>query len=147
MNILLVEDQEVKVQDALRCLRPMGVVRHAWSYVDAKRALKEGWATAVVLDMTLPIYTGQARGPDSPYVYGGEELLKWAYPRLDMPPTVIFTQFDSFVDRGASDSLETLASRLSSDYPTCYRGVVRYGIGLPWEEQLVALISSIDRNG
>lgn len=137
MKILLVEDQERKALDAMACLHALGTVRHVWSFVGAKRALREEWADVLILDMTLPIFSGPQGGEATSYVYGGEELLKWAVPRCQVPPTVLFTQFDTFTDRSITESLATLEQRLKADYPRVVRGAVLYGVGLGWEQDLL----------
>jgi CheY-like chemotaxis protein len=145
LKVLLVEDQQLKAADALTCIRQVASeVRHVTSYVDAKRMMKERWADVIVLDMTLPVHVEQAAAT-APYVYGGEELLKWACPRMRVPPTIVFTQFDSFSDRGTTDSLDTLYARLVRDYPTVVCGRVRYGVDLSWEGELLLLIDELKR--
>jgi CheY-like chemotaxis protein len=142
LNILLVEDQQLKAKEAIDCLSRLPAdVTHVTSFVDAKRCMKSSRADLLVLDMSLPVHTEQASST-APVVYGGEELLKWAYPRIPVPPTIVFTQFDSFADRGVTDSLDTLYQRLKQDYPTVVIGSVRYGVGLDWAAQLLRHIEA-----
>lgn len=143
MKFLLIEDQQTKAHDALACLTSVGSVRHVWSFVEAKRALRDAWADVLVLDMSLPVFSGQQTSMAPSYVYGGEELLKWACPRLDVPPTIVFTQFDNFSDRGIVDSLQTLEERLKVQFPSVVCGAIRYGVGLKWQEELLHSIEEI----
>ncbi|WP_414473225.1 response regulator [Microvirga sp. M2] len=141
MNILMIEDEEVKarrIESAVRKLLPSCQIKVERSVNSGLAALVEFTPDLLLLDMSLTTFSvGPREAGGRPQNFGGIEVLD-QMERLELEvPTIIITQFETFRRGSVEISVKTIRAELEQQYKTVFRSLISYNSAdARWEKEL-----------
>lgn len=130
MNILVVEDNEIKLQKIITYLSDefsIDKLDSALSYASGLKKLQEFNYDFVVLDMSLPTYDkigSENRGRTR--VFGGKEIARQIKRYGVMTRFLIITQYEGFTVADKYLSLSDIHEELRNDFDDRYIGLVHF---------------------
>jgi CheY-like chemotaxis protein len=148
MKLLLVEDDPNKrdaISSWLKSAFPTASMTVEVALQPATRRIRDERFDCIVLDMAIPNFDpaldrigGQTR------VFGGRDLLRQMKRLHVVVPTVVLTQFETFVRGSETIRRDDLDRELSADHPECYLGMVYYSAAVHgWKDRLMTLMRGL----
>jgi CheY-like chemotaxis protein len=153
MNVLLVEDEDPKLDAISRYLReglPEASVTVARSVKSALYRIQQGNIDLIVLDMSLPTFDiSRDESGGRPQGFGGREVIRFLDAEDLMLPVVVVSAYESFSSKGGQNvQLQTLADDLANDFPALIQGVVYFNSSSgSWIEELDRIVKAILKGG
>lgn len=133
MNVLLVEDDDEKLDDIYRFLLaeyPSVEVKIARSFASGLRLVMANKSNTdlILMDMSMPSFDISEQEPSggTPEGFAGRELLAQMKLRSVLIPTIVVTMFDSFGEKSDKKSLEQLTQELKGLYSPPFFDLVYY---------------------
>ncbi|MDE3736408.1 hypothetical protein PSH28_07380 [Pseudomonas resinovorans] len=133
MNVLLVEDDDQKLEDIYSFLMgeyPGVDVSIARSFASGLRLVmaNKKKADLVLMDMSMPSFDISEHEPSggAPEGFAGRELLAQMKLRSVLIPTIVVTMFDSFGEKSDKKSLDQLTQELKGLYSPPFFDLVYY---------------------
>jgi CheY-like chemotaxis protein len=150
MKVLVVEDEDPKLDAILRLLRSLDCdvsIDVARSVKSGLAALKANMPDILLLDMSLPTFDISGSEPGGrPQGFGGIEIVRYVDSIGSELPVVVLSAYEAFSKDGKNIQLKTLGSELARDYPALIRGVVYFDPTRGnWSEDLTRLVSGTIR--
>lgn len=150
MNVLLIEDDETKRRNIVTYVKKLGEnnITTSGSVNSSVRLLRQQTFDLVLCDMSLPTFDVKAgeRG-GRPQGFGGREIMRQMIRFEIKTPVIIITQYATFGGPYENMALEELATQLSTEQPTNYKGLVYYNSAFDtWKNDLDVLYNAIVGN-
>jgi CheY-like chemotaxis protein len=120
LRILIVEDEEHKLQDLRKALEPFASACEVHEVTSVDRAVvtvEESDWNVIVLDILLPNFSGEEEGTGFAQATGGLEVVRALQHASKFETRVIVvTQYPEVIINGESVPLGKLARRLNEQY-------------------------------
>jgi CheY-like chemotaxis protein len=145
-KILIIEDDKQKIERLLLFFSDKEVV-HKESFQSGLQELKKSHQEfdLLILDMTIPLWEKGKNDLGGNYEqFGGERILREMKRRKLFLPTILFTMFDIFPNKGGSITFSEMNTYFKKDFEEFYIGAVYYNSTEEnWKTEMIKLISSI----
>ena len=150
MNILIVDDDEYKIDQIKRAIRdtlPDATVSDKRSYISGLVEIMDIPFDLVLLDMTMPNYDmTDALSAGDVRLFAGENILDEMRREGVRTKALIITQFSVFGQSEDQTTLDELKIRLSLSFPDNYMGTIYFSASeSKWREQLVGFLRELSR--
>ncbi|GGD93688.1 response regulator [Caballeronia grimmiae] len=146
--VLIVEDNNHKRERVTTFVRetfPTCVVEEAHSFTTACQRVADTDFSVVLMDMSLPTYDKSATESGGRFrTFGGKEIARKIIRRRIQTKIIFITQYESFSERGASQTLESLDDEVRLECGHHYAGFVHYDSSRSaWKEKLLKMLVQI----
>lgn len=140
-KILIVEDNNHKRGRVIGFLAekfPAYTIVEAHSFTAGCQRITEAEYDFILLDMSLPTYDKSATESGGRFrTFGGREIARKIIRRKIQSKILFITQYESFSERGQSQTLENLDSELSIECGEAYLGIIYYDSSKSiWKEKI-----------
>ncbi|SOE87072.1 Response regulator receiver domain-containing protein [Burkholderia sp. YR290] len=140
-DVLIVEDNNHKRERIITFLHetfPKCKVIEAHSFTAACKRIAEQEFAAVLMDMSLPTYDKSATESGGRFrAFGGRELARKIIRRSISTKILFITQYQSFSERGTSQTFESLDEEVRLECGSHYIGFVHYDSSRSaWKEKI-----------
>lgn len=147
-NILIVEDNNHKRGKIITFLTenfPTWAVVEAHSFTAGCQRVLENVYDVILLDMSLPTYDKSATESGGRFrTFGGREIARKIIRRKIESKILFITQFESFSERGHSQTLTTIDDELRIECGDAYLGLIYYDSSQSiWKEKISAALGSL----
>lgn len=148
IEILIVEDNYHKRERVILFLKekiPNCIITEAHSFTAGCQCVLDGQFAIVLMDMSLPTYDKSPTESGGRFrTFGGREISRKIIRRGINTKIIFITQYESFSDKGRSQSLEDLNQELKEECGTHYLGLAHYDSSKSlWKEQITQYLSGI----
>lgn len=148
MRVLLVEDEEHKIQHLTECvIEEFGAegLRTVKSVRDAVRAVYDTDFDLIILDMALPTFAvaETSDGGGFAQAVGGVEVLRAMNETQRRCNVVVVTQYHDILINGEQIALKDVPRKIRDRYDIKVLGAVLYSYASPsWRTNFIALLRS-----
>ncbi|MBD8741655.1 response regulator [Pseudomonas fluorescens] len=148
-NILIVEDNNHKREKIISFLKdkfPLWSISEAHSFTAGCQRVLENAYDVILLDMSLPTYDKSATESGGRFrTFGGREIARKVVRRKIQSKILFITQFESFSERGHSQTLQSIDGELHIECGTAYLGLVYYDSSKSiWKEKISIALGSLE---
>lgn len=150
IDFLIVEDNYHKRERVISFLKekmPECKIVEAHSFTAGCQRVLEGDFSVVLMDMSLPTYDKSPTESGGRFrTFGGREISRKIIRRGIDTKIIFITQYESFSDRGHSQSLESLNDELRGECGEAYLGLVHYDSSKSlWKDKLLQFLAGVIR--
>ncbi|WP_460140199.1 response regulator transcription factor [Pseudomonas sp. S2_E01] len=147
-NILIVEDNNHKREKIIGFIKdnfPLWSVSEAHSFTAGCQRVLENVYDVILLDMSLPTYDKSATESGGRFrTFGGREIARKVMRRKIESKVLFITQFESFSERGHSQTLESIDKELLVECGAAYLGLIYYDSSKSiWKEKISLALRSL----
>lgn len=147
-RLLIAEDNNHKRERVTTFIRetfPDCLVEEAHSFTTACQKVSDFDFTVVLMDMSLPTYDKSATESGGRFrTFGGREIARKIIRRKIKTKIIFITQYESFSERGMSQTLESLDDEVRVECGEHYAGFVHYDSSRSaWKEKLSQMLRPI----
>lgn len=123
-KILLIEDDEIKAKDVSEFIQKncLGIVEQKDSITSGLRALKNNEYDYVLLDMSLPRFSGDSSIFEP---FGGIDIIKELERKKKVVPIIVITQYSIFGEGALTKTLEEIKQECQ-EYEVDFKDVIKY---------------------
>jgi CheY-like chemotaxis protein len=151
MNLLIIEDNDIKYDLIIECLKELSfdiTLRRSASYQSAVESLVYNKFDCVILDMTLPTYDSQFSViATEQLTFGGKLVLRETARRMIKGQFIVLSQYDSFLQGEKVITFGELRAELMAEYPALVLGCVRLDTSsVQWRSELGGFLTTIHAN-
>lgn len=146
MDILYVEDEEVKAKEVLASLDKKNNVDFRKSLSGGLCAIQEKQYDLVLLDMSLPLYDYDSEDEDENdfETFAGIDILEELIRKSRNDKVVIITAFDILGEGENEITMSQLNENLQEEYNEIYLGLIYYdSSSLEWRRSLQKILEEI----
>lgn len=148
MKILIVEDNEIKLNKLKGCLLghfPSVDISEVASYSSAVNILMSHSFDLVVLDMSLPSFDKKGlENGGRIRTFGGREIASQMKRRKIPTPFLIVTQYDGFTLGDKYLTIPELDEQLQAKYQDQFLGVIYFdAINNSWRNEITEIITGV----
>ena len=146
MDILYVEDEEVKAKEVLASLDERNNVDFRKSLSGGLCAIQEKQYDLVLLDMSLPLYDYDSEDEDESdfETFAGIDILEELIRKSRNGKVVIITAFDILGEGENEITMLQLNENLQEEYNEIYLGLIYYdSSSLEWRRSLQKILEDL----
>lgn len=146
MDILYVEDEEVKAKEVLASLDERNNVDFRKSLSGGLCAIQEKQYDLVLLDMSLPLYDYDSEDEDENdfETFAGIDMLEELIRKSRNDKVVIITAFDILGEGENEITMSQLNENLQEEYNDIYLGLIYYdSSSLEWRRSLQKILEEL----
>lgn len=146
MNILYVEDEEVKAKEVLASLDEKCNVDFRKSLSGGLSAIQENQYDVVLLDMSLPLYDYDSEDEDENdfETFAGIDILEELMRKSRNDKVVVITAFDILGEGENEITMPQLDANLQEEYKEIYLGLIYYdSSSLEWRRNLQSILEEL----
>ncbi len=146
MDILYVEDEEVKAKEVLASLDERNNVDFRKSLSGGLCAIQEKQYDLVLLDMSLPLYDYDSEDEDENdfETFAGIDILEELIRKSRNDKVVIITAFDILGEGENEITMLQLNENLQEEYNEIYLGLIYYdSSSLEWRRSLQKILEDL----
>lgn len=139
MDVLYVEDEEVKAREVLDAIDPKSNVVFRKSLSGGLAAIQEKKFDLILLDMSLPLYDYDSEDEDENdfETFAGIDILEELIRKSRNDKVVVITAFDMLGDGESEITMSQLDTNLQNEYNEIYLGLIYYdSSSLEWRRNL-----------
>lgn len=147
MNILYVEDEEVKAKEVLASLDERYNVDLRKSLSKGLSAIQEKQYDLVLLDMSLPLYDYDSEDEDENdfETFAGIDILEELIRKSRNDKVVVITAFDILGEGENEITMLQLDENLQEEYKEIYLGLIYYdSSSLEWRRNLQSILEDLE---
>ncbi|WP_111475546.1 MULTISPECIES: response regulator [unclassified Pseudomonas] len=150
IDILIVEDNNHKRERVISFLKEKLVdcnIVEAHSFTAGCQRVAERSFSLVLMDMSLPTYDKSPTESGGRFrTFGGREISRKIVRKSIETKIIFITQYESFSDRGHSQSLEALDEGLRIECGAAYLGLVHYDSSKSlWKDKILQCLGEISK--
>lgn len=146
MDVLYVEDEEVKAKEVLAALNERCNVDFRKSLSGGLCAIQEKQYDLVLLDMSLPLYDYDSEDEDENdfETFAGIDILEELIRKSRNDKVVIITAFDILGEGETEITMPQLNENLKEEYKEIYLGLIYYdSSSLEWRRSLQRILEEL----
>lgn len=146
MNVLYVEDEEVKAEEVLTFLDERYNVDFRKSLSGGLSAIQENQYDLVLLDMSLPLYDYDSEDEDENDfgTFAGIEILEELIRKSRNDKVLVITAFDILGEGENEITMLQLDTNLQEEYKEIYLGLIYYdSSSLEWRRNLQSFLEEL----
>ena len=148
IKLLIVEDNNHKRERVIAFLKdkiPDCLIVEAHSFTAGCQRVAEESFSIVLMDMSLPTYDKSPTESGGRFrTFGGREISRKIVRRNIDTKIIFITQYESFSDRGRSQSLESLNEELREECGDSYLGLVHNDSSKSlWKDKILQYIRDL----
>ncbi|MDE6055772.1 MAG: hypothetical protein K2G55_18910 [Lachnospiraceae bacterium] len=146
MNVLYVEDEEVKAKEVLASLDERYNVDFRKSLSGGLSAIQEKQYDLVLLDMSLPLYDYDSEDEDENdfETFAGIDILEELIRKSRNDKVVVITAFDILGEGENEITMLQLDTNLQEEYREIYLGLIYYdSSSLEWRRTLQSILEEM----
>lgn len=146
MNVLYVEDEEVKAKEVMAFLDKRYNVDFRKSLSGGLSAIQEKQYDLVLLDMSLPLYDYDSEDEEENdfETFAGIDILEELIRKSRNDKVVVITAFDILGEGENETTMLQLDTNLQEEYKEIYLGLIYYdSSSLEWRRNLQSILEEL----
>lgn len=146
MNVLYVEDEEVKAKEVMAFLDKRYNVDFRKSLSGGLSAIQEKQYDLVLLDMSLPLYDYDSEDEEENdfETFAGIDILEELIRKSRNDKVVVITAFDILGEGENEKTMLQLDTNLQEEYKEIYLGLIYYdSSSLEWRRNLQSILEEL----